>query len=180
MNLCMRGIELGPRSSLVVFSVGLLGSSRVKNVYFIKRSLRLYCVILLFLCVWHVLSFLFIILYFRPVVELNCFAGESAGWEEDKPDVEALSGTRFVYNPHISLGFEQQRQRLPIFHRRDHILYLLEEFQTLVLVGDTGCGKSTQIPQVSVKYKVAAKKVDHEIIKPFSRISRPYIIVRQY
>ncbi|PIK63009.1 putative ATP-dependent RNA helicase DHX35-like [Apostichopus japonicus] len=30
---------------------------------------------------------------------------------------------------------------------RNHILYLLEKYQTLVLVGETGSGKSTQIPQ---------------------------------
>lgn len=74
--------------------------------------------------------------------------GDSAGWEEDKSDIETVSGTRFVYNPNLSLALEQQRKRLPIFRNHDHILYLLEEYQTLVLVGDTGCGKSTQIPQV--------------------------------
>ncbi|UYV76091.1 DHX35 [Cordylochernes scorpioides] len=30
---------------------------------------------------------------------------------------------------------------------RNHILYILENYQTLVLVGETGCGKSTQVPQ---------------------------------
>ncbi|KAG5306673.1 DHX35 helicase, partial [Acromyrmex insinuator] len=40
-----------------------------------------------------------------------------------------------------------QRQRLPIFKNKDHIIYLLEKYQTLVLVGETGCGKSTQVPQ---------------------------------
>jgi len=43
-----------------------------------------------------------------------------------------------------------QRQRLPIFKNKDHIIYLLEKYQTLVLVGETGCGKSTQIPQVKL------------------------------
>ncbi|KAK0416900.1 hypothetical protein QR680_012742 [Steinernema hermaphroditum] len=53
-----------------------------------------------------------------------------------------------VYNnPYSSLSIQQQRGRLPIFKYRNHILYLLEKKQTLVLVGETGCGKSTQVPQ---------------------------------
>ena len=34
---------------------------------------------------------------------------------------------------------------------RNHILYLLERYQTLVVVGETGSGKSTQIPQYLVE-----------------------------
>lgn len=67
----------------------------------------------------------------------------------DKDDHVALETSDFVYNRHISESIQAQRQKLPIFNNRNHILYLLEKFQTLVLVGETGCGKSTQIPQVS-------------------------------
>ena len=52
-----------------------------------------------------------------------------------------------IYNPNRSLSIEQQRQRLPAFRYRNHILYLLEKYQTVVIVGETGSGKSTQIPQ---------------------------------
>ncbi len=52
-----------------------------------------------------------------------------------------------VFNANRNLSVEQQRQRLPIFRLRNHILYLLEQHQTLIIVGETGCGKSTQIPQ---------------------------------
>lgn len=34
------------------------------------------------------------------------------------------------------------------FQNRSHILYLLETHRCLVIVGETGCGKSTQVPQV--------------------------------
>jgi ATP-dependent RNA helicase DDX35 len=78
------------------------------------------------------------------------FIGERSTWEEDKSDIDPNSATAFVYNPHVSLSLEQQRERLPVFRNRNHILYLLEKFQSLVLVGETGCGKSTQVPQVSV------------------------------
>lgn len=41
----------------------------------------------------------------------------------------------------------QQRASLPIFASREKILWLLERHSTLVLVGETGSGKSTQVPQ---------------------------------
>jgi ATP-dependent RNA helicase DDX35 len=44
-------------------------------------------------------------------------------------------------------SLSQQRMTLPVFQAREKILYLLEKYQTLVLVGETGCGKSTQVPQ---------------------------------
>ncbi|XP_015608693.1 probable ATP-dependent RNA helicase DHX35 [Cephus cinctus] len=76
--------------------------------------------------------------------------GENS-WQEDKADIDAHSSTQFVYNAHHSLAIELQRQRLPIFKNRNHIIYLLEKYQTLVLIGETGCGKSTQVPQYLVE-----------------------------
>ncbi|VDN06380.1 unnamed protein product [Thelazia callipaeda] len=52
-----------------------------------------------------------------------------------------------VSNPFLSLSIEQQRARLPIFKYRTHILYMLEKYRVLIIVGETGCGKSTQVPQ---------------------------------
>ncbi|KAG8226223.1 hypothetical protein J437_LFUL006325 [Ladona fulva] len=72
---------------------------------------------------------------------------ELSSWEEDKPDIDANKATSFIYNPNVSLSIEQQRKRLPIFQNRNHIIYLVEKYQTLILVGETGSGKSTQIPQ---------------------------------
>ncbi|XP_043260881.1 probable ATP-dependent RNA helicase DHX35 isoform X3 [Colletes gigas] len=68
-------------------------------------------------------------------------------WQEDKPDIDVHSCTQFVYNAHHSLALDMQRQRLPTFKYKSHIIYLLEKYQTLVLIGETGCGKSTQLPQ---------------------------------
>ncbi|CAH1113359.1 unnamed protein product [Psylliodes chrysocephalus] len=69
----------------------------------------------------------------------------------DKNEPQSLESTDFIYNKHLSQSIQTQRQRLPIFNNRNHILYLLEKFQTLVLVGETGCGKSTQIPQYMIE-----------------------------
>ncbi|XP_017025969.1 probable ATP-dependent RNA helicase DHX35 [Drosophila kikkawai] len=53
----------------------------------------------------------------------------------------------FVFNAHHNLGLGEQRERLPIRQYRDQILYCLEKHQVVILVGETGSGKSTQVPQ---------------------------------
>lgn len=35
-----------------------------------------------------------------------------------------------------------------LIQHRNNILYLVESYQTVIIVGETGCGKTTQIPQV--------------------------------
>ncbi|KAK6124362.1 hypothetical protein DH2020_041855 [Rehmannia glutinosa] len=42
---------------------------------------------------------------------------------------------------------EKQRQRLPVYKYRTAILYLVETHATTIIVGETGSGKTTQIPQ---------------------------------
>ncbi|KAJ0170419.1 hypothetical protein K1T71_013790 [Dendrolimus kikuchii] len=61
--------------------------------------------------------------------------------------IDSDSKTNFVYNRYHHLPYEAQRQKLPVFQYRNHVLYLLEKYQTLILIGETGCGKSTQVPQ---------------------------------
>ncbi|CAK9148192.1 unnamed protein product [Ilex paraguariensis] len=55
-------------------------------------------------------------------------------------------------SPSSSSGFgyasiEKQRQRLPVYKYRTAILYLVETHATTIIVGETGSGKTTQIPQ---------------------------------
>ncbi|XP_052815863.1 probable ATP-dependent RNA helicase DHX35 isoform X2 [Mya arenaria] len=76
--------------------------------------------------------------------------GEEApgrGLQEERGSGREGEAQPAVYNPNKSLSIEQQRQKLPIFKVRNHILYMVEKYQTVVIVGSTGCGKSTQIPQ---------------------------------
>jgi pre-mRNA-splicing factor ATP-dependent RNA helicase DHX16 len=42
---------------------------------------------------------------------------------------------------------QKERQQLPIFAYREHILKSIRDNQVVVLVGETGSGKTTQIPQ---------------------------------
>ena len=71
-----------------------------------------------------------------------------------------------TFNPNNNLSLSLQRQKLPIFQFRNHILWLVENFKTVVLVGETGCGKSTQIPQYLHEADWTSKgMVDYNFIK---------------
>lgn len=46
---------------------------------------------------------------------------------------------------HLSL--DAQRQRLPIYKHRDKLLWCVEKYQVVIVVGQTGSGKSTRKPR---------------------------------
>ncbi|KAK7023803.1 P-loop containing nucleoside triphosphate hydrolase protein [Favolaschia claudopus] len=46
-----------------------------------------------------------------------------------------------------NLSIQSQRERLPIFKHRDKLLYAVEKHGVIIVVGQTGCGKTTQLPQ---------------------------------
>lgn len=49
-----------------------------------------------------------------------------------------------AYNALHGQSFGHQRRALPIFAYKNAILYALEQYQVLVLVGETGSGKTTR------------------------------------
>ncbi|GAB6023971.1 ATPdependent RNA helicase [Chamberlinius hualienensis] len=73
--------------------------------------------------------------------------GETAGWTQDRKLDDDTAIPTFYYQPNKSLAVDAQRQKLPIYKKRNHLLYLIEKYQTIIVVGETGCGKSTQMPQ---------------------------------
>lgn len=75
--------------------------------------------------------------------------GESAPKSHAPFDKAAVAegGDAVAYNPNESQALEIQRQLLPIFQHRKHILYLVETCRVVIVVGEPGCGKSTQVPQ---------------------------------
>jgi len=78
---------------------------------------------------------------------------DNAASAEDRPAADSQSSlnddlnSTIVFNSNSSLAMDQQRQRLPVFKHRTEVLYATETYQTVVLVGETGSGKSTQVPQ---------------------------------
>ncbi|CAB4383540.1 unnamed protein product [Rhizophagus irregularis] len=56
---------------------------------------------------------------------------------------------------------EETRKSLPIYAFRDELLNAIDEFQVLVIVGETGSGKTTQLPQYLYEsgYTKGGKKV---------------------
>lgn len=47
-------------------------------------------------------------------------------------------------NRNANLGIQAQRARLPIFKQRERLLYMVETFPVTIVVGQTGCGKTTR------------------------------------
>jgi len=53
-----------------------------------------------------------------------------------------------IYNPYDNkISINQQKINLPVYRNKIHILYLVENYQVVIVVGQTGSGKTTQIPQ---------------------------------
>ena len=61
------------------------------------------------------------------------------------PKLRQLYRTRIDSQPYKKLL--QIRQQLPVYHHRDAILAKVNRQNVVVIAGETGSGKSTQIPQ---------------------------------
>ena len=57
------------------------------------------------------------------------------------------SGSIAIYNPLSHKSITYQKQSLPITKYKKDILYGLENYGIIIVIGDTGSGKTTQIPQ---------------------------------
>lgn len=56
------------------------------------------------------------------------------------------------------IDLDNHKKELPIFHKKDIILDAVKNNEVILITGDTGCGKSTQIPQylfnMHIDYKI--------------------------
>ncbi|KDQ63106.1 hypothetical protein JAAARDRAFT_147063 [Jaapia argillacea MUCL 33604] len=68
-------------------------------------------------------------------------AGEVPQWRE------ATFNKTTTYGEITSLSIQDQRKSLPIFKLRDPLLQAIRDHQVLIVVGDTGSGKTTQMTQ---------------------------------
>ncbi|PIL31326.1 hypothetical protein GSI_06024 [Ganoderma sinense ZZ0214-1] len=68
-------------------------------------------------------------------------AGEQAGWKD------ATFNKATTFGEITSLSIQDQRKSLPIYKLRNPLLKAISEHQVLIVVGDTGSGKTTQMTQ---------------------------------
>ncbi|KAJ3076359.1 hypothetical protein HDU98_003941 [Podochytrium sp. JEL0797] len=76
--------------------------------------------------------------------------------EEEDDEVNKMSDSE-----RKAMAIQDIRKSLPIYDFRDELLAAVEEFQVLIIVGETGSGKTTQIPQYlhEAGYTAGGKKV---------------------
>ncbi|KAG5926145.1 hypothetical protein E4U42_003583 [Claviceps africana] len=73
-------------------------------------------------------------------------AGED-GRTRTKTKEQALLDAQLDAAETRALSIQETRRSLPIYQYRDAFLEALEQYQILVIVGETGSGKTTQLPQ---------------------------------
>ncbi|KAF1330437.1 putative atp-dependent RNA helicase dhx35-like, partial [Globisporangium splendens] len=83
--------------------------------------------------------------FWRPGNALPDDAALRSGEAREAPKDVEVPGV--LFNPLHRLPLSAQRQRLPVFAHRSEILFAVECYATTILVGATGSGKTTQVPQ---------------------------------
>ncbi|GJN34271.1 hypothetical protein PR202_gb22920 [Eleusine coracana subsp. coracana] len=63
------------------------------------------------------------------------------------PEWKMMHGKAGTYGHRSSLSIQQQRQSLPIFRLKNELIKAVHENQVLVVIGETGSGKTTQVTQ---------------------------------
>jgi ATP-dependent RNA helicase DDX35 len=81
-----------------------------------------------------------------PVSREDKIDGANRQYEEEEDFVVQASFQR------SRAPLAQQRMLLPIYKHKRQILYSLENQQIVVIVGETGSGKSTQLPQYAMEH----------------------------
>ncbi|KAH3766444.1 ATP-dependent RNA helicase [Pelomyxa schiedti] len=60
----------------------------------------------------------------------------------------------------------EKRKRLPIYEKHDELLALVEKNQTMILVGETGSGKTTQVPQFLLDLNTGKRRTSIACTQP--------------
>ena len=95
---------------------------------------------------------LFIQCFFVENMEGFWKPGEAPPGVDDR-DNEGEGGAVVVWNPNATLSVQKQRLSLPVFQQRSELLFCVQQHRVCIVVGATGSGKTTQIPQFLLEQK---------------------------
>uniref|UniRef100_A0A7E4VU60 RNA helicase n=1 Tax=Panagrellus redivivus TaxID=6233 RepID=A0A7E4VU60_PANRE len=88
------------------------------------------------------------IVFKKPSEDIDTVTSAVLEEREDAGAVDdAAISQNVVHNPYLTMSIQKQRNMLPISKHKNQVLYALQKYRTVVIVGETGCGKSTQVPQ---------------------------------
>jgi ATP-dependent RNA helicase DDX35 len=65
--------------------------------------------------------------------------------------------TTSAVSAHLSI--DAQRQRLPIYKHRNKLLWCIEKYQCVIVVGQTGCGKSTRKCPALLRHRILTAEI---------------------
>lgn len=93
---------------------------------------------------------------------IPCETNEDSYWEHFGEEPTNI----YTGKPHSTRYFEilKKRQKLPVWEQKREFQRLMQANSTLILVGETGSGKTTQIPQFFVNLRTG--KLDPTIVGP--------------
>lgn len=86
----------------------------------------------------------------KPVKKRVFFDGEGSDADDDDDEASSFKIANTVSRDSLrarAQGLLEVRRRLPIYQHKDKILDYINRNQVVVIIGETGSGKSTQIPQ---------------------------------
>ena len=84
---------------------------------------------------------------------IGLHSAETPAWKE------AAFGKATRYGKVTTQSIKEQREDLPIFQLRNQLLQAIYEYQILIVIGETGSGKTTQIPQYLAEAGYSSKGI---------------------
>ncbi|KCV69263.1 adenosinetriphosphatase [Fonticula alba] len=88
------------------------------------------------------------------------FANDLRGMAAERPDEpewrQAVISTNTTFGRQTSMSIREQRESLPVFRLREQLIQAVRDNQILVVIGETGSGKSTQLTQYLAEAGFAA------------------------
>lgn len=75
-----------------------------------------------------------------------------------------LAQQEAFFSSPLSVGLREHRRGLPIFRQRETLLAAIRQHQVVVVSGETGCGKTTQLPAYLLEDMIAAGRGSEALI----------------